>query len=288
MKNIPSLEEPLLAIQKLASDLRDPDGGCPWDKSQDHKSLIKCLIEEAYETVDALEKLNKNKPNTIENLKEELGDLFFQIVLHSQLASEKGHFNLNDVSRTVIQKLISRHPHVYGNTKQNKLTSDEVLKNWEKLKREEKINKNKTEMGMLSTTPKSLPALLKAYRLGEKVSRVGFDWSSLKEIEDKINEESQELRDEILKKTDLSDNSERIQEEFGDLLFVLAQYARQLKIDPEKSLQMANKKFMTRFTYMEEKLKDRLKENEDIHINEWENLWKEAKNINKTSIPIRL
>ena len=181
MKIPPSLDEPLSAVCKLASDLRDKNGGCPWDIKQDHSSLIKHLIEEAYEAVDALEKFDENQPATIENIKEELGDLLFQIVLHSQIASEKDHFNLNDVARNVTEKLIFRHPHVYGEAPENKLNSEEVMVNWEKLKREERKNKNQNK-SMLASIPQALPALLKAYRLGQKVSRVGFDWNSLKEI----------------------------------------------------------------------------------------------------------
>ncbi len=278
MKEALSLKEPFFAIQKLASDLRDPDGGCPWDISQNHQSLIKNLIEETYETIDALEKLDGDKPESIESLKEELGDLVFQIVLHSQLADEKGYFNLEDVFRTITEKLIFRHPHVYGNTDSNQLTQEQVLKNWEKLKRKEKEKKNQSEKSMLSSVPKSLPALLKAYRLGQKVSRVGFDWSSLKEIKEAIDEENQELEEEILKRSNLPESEKRIQEEFGDILFVLVQYARHLKIDPEKSLQMANQKFINRFTYMEDKLKERLANEENISVDEWEKLWQEAKN----------
>ena len=277
MRKPPSLRDPILAVQKIASDLRDPMEGCPWDKAQDHRSLIRHLIEETYETVDALEKFDPEKPDTIENLKKELGDLFFQIVMHAQLAGEKEHFNLDDVARTISEKLISRHPHVYGELSLSENTSDEVLKNWERLKRKERKKKEEHQTNMLDSIPRSLPALLKAYRLGEKVSRVGFDWSSLEEIKKKIEEENQELEAEISKSNGPKDNSKRIQEEFGDLVFVLVQYARHLKIEPEEAVQAANRKFIQRFSYMEEKLKTKLDNEESITIDDWEAKWDEAK-----------
>ena len=248
MKQPPSLENPIEAVRRVAADLRDPEGGCPWDLKQDHKSLIKHLIEEAYEVVDSLEALTEKNISTYDALKEELGDLFFQIVLHSQLASEKKYFDLDEVSISIVNKLIFRHPHVYGKLSNQGLSTEAVLQNWEALKKEERL-KDKDHSGkkksMLSGIPKSMPALLKAYRLGQKVSRVGFDWENLNQIEEKIKEEIHEFREELISsEKSEKDDLELIEEEFGDILFVLCQYARHVQIDPERALQKANKKFI--------------------------------------------
>ena len=277
MKQIPNLNNNILeVIQTIASDLRDPNGGCPWDLKQTHQTVTKHIIEEAYEVVDAIEKLNETNIQSYINFKEELGDLLFQVIFHSQLAKEKGYFNLEDVIRYTCDKLIFRHPHVYAALEDKSLSVSDVLQNWEILKRKEKEKKEKNinQENMLSGLPMSLPALLKAYRIGEKVGRVKFDWIDLKDVKGKVTEEWQELHDELNK-----DNSKkiRVEEEFGDLLFALCQYARHLNIDPENALQQANIKFTKRFNYMENKICATLNQGIFPSFEEWEKLWQEAK-----------
>ena len=266
MKKPPSLDNPIEAVRKVTADLRDPQGGCPWDLKQDHKSLIKHLIEEAYEVVDSLDALNEKDVSTYDDLKEELGDLFFQIVLHSQLASEKKYFNLDEVFLSIANKLIFRHPHIYAEQSVSELGVEDVLQNWEALKKEERSkNKSNQKEGMLSGIPKSMPALLKAYRLGQRVSRVGFDWDNSDQIENKLKEEVDEFKKELTSpKGSNTDSANGLEEEFGDILFLLCQYARHMQIDPEKSLQKTNEKFIQRFQKMEEMAKKDLNSNKKI------------------------
>ena len=192
-KTPPSLDNPFEAIQKLASDLRDPDGGCPWDIEQTHKSLVENLIEETYEVVDAIENLDETDEKTWLELMEELGDLFFQVVIHAQLASEKNRFTLEDVARTITEKLIFRHPHVCSSGVSAQDTS-EVLKNWEALKRREKKEKNRAEH-LFSGIPTHLPALLKSYRMGQKAARVNFDWKDKEGHTQLVNKILKEILD---------------------------------------------------------------------------------------------
>ncbi|MDH5718277.1 MAG: nucleoside triphosphate pyrophosphohydrolase [Spirochaetia bacterium] len=295
MKKPPSLDKPIESLKKIARDLRDKTHGCPWDMNQTHDSVVKNLIEETYEVVDAIEKLNEKDINTYNDLKEELGDLFFQIVFHAQLAEERGMFNLEDTALYVSEKLIFRHPHVYGENVQVEGEKD-VLKNWEKLKREEKNKKNEEFIHMLSGIPVHLPALLKSYRIGQKVSRVNFDWPSSKEgtklLKEKVIEELNEFLVEIdenhekynpenLITADKIKEKERVEEELGDLLFAISQLARRYYIDPEEALQKANKKVTSRFEKMETIFQDKL--NKGIHpsIEEWDELWKKVKKEEK-------
>ncbi len=277
MKKPPSLDNPIKAIQQLAADLRDPEGGCPWDVKQDHKSMIKHLIEEAYEVIDAIEALDGSEQGYHE-LQKELGDLFFQVVFHAQLGSEKDRFNLDDIARSITEKLIFRHPHVYGDGRAD--NSDAVLKNWESLKRQEKPDK---EESMLSGIPRHLPALLKSYRIGQKVARVNFDWPATKEgleqLLAKIDEERGELRAELPpvpeKPTGVA--RERVKEEMGDYLFAICQLARHYDIDPEEALQAANDKFSKRFALAEKHFADQLARGEAPSLDEWEVQWQKAK-----------
>ncbi|MDH4261705.1 MAG: nucleoside triphosphate pyrophosphohydrolase [Spirochaetia bacterium] len=285
---IPPLDNPYLAIQKLASDLRDPQEGCPWDREQTHQSLIENLIEETYEVAQAVENLNLNDPETCEDLKEELGDLFFQVVFHSQLASEKKLFTLDDVVLKITEKLIARHPHVYGDVASIS-DSEGVLSNWEAIKRKEKSDSQKESTSALSGVPVHLPALLKSYRMGQKVSRLNFDWrypDGAEQLFDKINEEYEELMEELPdnpvyfknpKDKEMEEQKKRATLEFGDLFFVIAQLARHYHIDPEYALQQSNKKFERRFVSMEEELKEKLESKEMPTQNEWEQAWKNAK-----------
>ena len=275
MKSIPNINDDIFKIiQSIATDLRDPNGGCPWDLKQTHQSVSKYIIEEAYEAVQAIDQLQEDKPETIQNLKEELGDLLFQIVFHAQLAKEKSFFTLEDVVRYISEKLIFRHPHVYGALADAELSVSDVLQNWEILKIKEKEKKGKDET-ILSGIPMQLPALLKSYRIGQKVSRLHFDWESAERAKTKVMEEWSELEVELYNRSTIG--LHRVEDEFGDLLFSLAQYARHLNIDPEKCLQNTNQKFMNRFHHMEKKVSNQISQNIFPSVEEWEKMWQEAK-----------
>ena len=227
-------------FEKLVSIMETlrSDKGCPWDREQTHESLRPYLIEEAYEVLDAIDTKDDNE------LKIELGDLLLQVVFHAQLAHEEGRFSIEDVSGAVTEKLIRRHPHVFGDVKAD--TSDQVLENWEKIKQREKGPGKKS---VLDGLPSQLPALLKAFRIQEKVSRVNFDWQDVKEVFGKVREEIYELEEAH----DSTDQAAQ-EEEFGDLLFSMVNLARHLKITPEDALRFTNEKFIKRFNYIEEKM----------------------------------
>lgn len=229
----------LVAIVKR---LRDPDGGCPWDLQQTHESLTPYVIEEAYEVVDAIER----HPET---LPDELGDVLLQVVLHSQIAAERSAFTIDDVARLIGEKLVRRHPHVFGTT--TVTGTEEVLSNWEKIKKSEKRASStpSSTTSSLQDIPPALPALLRAHRIGDKVGRVGFDWNTTAGIIEKIEEELGEF---LGASRDLSPNRDHIEEEFGDLLFTIAQLGRKLGLDSEKLLQRASNKFIDRFARLEE------------------------------------
>lgn len=267
MKKPPRSDDAMRDLVALARDLRDRDGGCPWDIEQTHSSLTKNLIEEAHELVEVIE----NKEST-RALKEELGDVLFQVVIHAQLANEDGHFSFYDVARYVTDKLVSRHPHVYGEG--TATNSDQVLQSWEAIKARERTSTaspNTHRPSRLDGVPKALPALQRAERLGDKASRVGFDWIEIKNLRAKITEELAEL-DEAL-----GESPARAEEEFGDLLFVLAQFARHLKIDAEGALRKACNKFERRFRAMELTAAPRIDAGEEIALDEWEKLWQKVK-----------
>jgi MazG family protein len=221
--------------------LRSPDG-CPWDREQDYGTLRSYLLEECYEVVDAIDE------NDLDALREELGDLLFQIVFLSRLAKEEGRFTASDVVRGIAEKMIRRHPHVFGSTRAD--TSGEVLRNWEKIKRHEKENSSdprRSEDGsILAGIPGALPALLKAQRLGTKAARIGFDWERDEDLLEKVEEELAELREALA-----GGAGDGIREELGDLLFTLAMLARRREVDPEEALERANRKFTRRFRKME-------------------------------------
>lgn len=256
------LEELLLVMDRLRGE-----NGCNWDKKQTHESLIPYLLEESYEVVDALEKKDK------ENLKEELGDLLFQIVFHSKIASETNEFEMKDVISEITQKLIRRHPHVFQT--QEDLHPDEVIANWAKIKEKEKEKKNKTLLGDI---PLSFPALQRALKIQEKVSTVGFDWESTGEVLEKVEEEFNELKEEINRDPQ---NSIKIQEEFGDLLFSMVNLSRFLKINPETALRKANSKFENRFKFVEETAKVEKNGLQNMSKEEMENLWQKSKKIDR-------
>lgn len=242
--------------------LRAPDG-CPWDRKQNHRSLLPYLIEEAYEVADSIERRN------MKDLEEELGDLLLQIVFHAQLAAERKRFGIDGVIDRISRKLISRHPHVFKNPRQ--LTADDVLGNWERIKLDESNGKAKRK-GVLDGLPRSLPALLRAYRIQEKTSRFGFDWDNPEDVLRKVEEEIAELRQSLKGR-----RKAEIEHELGDLLFALVNLSRHLKIDPETALSNTNRRFTRRFAYIEQQLSKQNRSLNDATLEEMDRLWEIAK-----------
>lgn len=248
--------KPIDEFLQTVETLRSPDG-CPWDKEQTHYTLRRYLIEEAYETIDAIEKDDSKE------IMEELGDVLLQVVLHSQIAKENKMFNFDDVADFVNKKMISRHPHVFGD--ENLKTADEVLSKWEDFKKKEKPGRK----DIFESIPASLPALLKSWKVSKKAAKVGFNWEKESDLWKTLDSELIEFKDAV------KDNSqEDMIEEMGDILFMLVNIARWHKIDPEDSLNKATKKFIKRFKKVEELSTKELKE---LNASELENLWQEAK-----------
>jgi len=250
-------------LADIIRKLRAPDG-CPWDRKQTHKSLTPYLLEEAYEVIETIEGSNAEK------LKEELGDLLLQILLHAQIASECGQFDIDDVSDTLSEKLIRRHPHVFQ--RRAELTPDEVTVNWEHIKLEKDERMDGEKKSVLSGVPKTLPALLRAYRVQEKAARFGFDWEKVEDIIVKLDEEVAELKAELAAK-----NEAGIEEELGDLLFSVVNIARFLKINPEGALNRITNKFKRRFEYIENRLAESNRTVADADLAEMDKLWDESK-----------
>ncbi len=248
-----------LNLIKIMDELREK---CPWDKKQTIESIRHLTIEETFELSDAILK------NDLNEIKKELGDLLLHIVFYSKIASETNDFNIKDVIDGLCEKLIFRHPHVYGDVKAE--TEEQVKQNWEQLKQKEKDG-NKS---VLSGVPNSLPALLKAYRIQEKARAVGFDWEKPEQVYEKVKEELAEFETEIK-----YGNQQNAEKEFGDVLFSLINYARFLNINPEDALEQTNKKFIKRFNYMENKVKTQGKQISDCKLEELDIYWNEAKQI---------
>ncbi|AEE90381.1 MazG family protein [Tepidanaerobacter acetatoxydans Re1] len=240
--------------------------GCPWDKSQTHETLKPFLIEEAYEVIDAIDRNNKD------DLVEELGDLLLQIVFHSRLAQERGDFDIGDVINGVCNKMVRRHPHIFGDITVD--GTEEVLKNWEEIKREEKDMK--TEAQSMMNLPKTLPALMKAFKVQEKAARVGFDWDDVKGAFDKVYEELEELK-EVYN----IGNSDKIREEMGDLIFACVNVARFLEVEPELAVNDAVKKFIRRFDFVETEAAKSDKNLQEMNLQEMDILWEQSKNQEK-------
>ena len=236
---------------------------CPWDKIQTNESIRTLTIEEVYELSEAV--MNNNP----EEIKKELGDLFLHIIFYSKIASEKNQFDIADVMEALEKKLIYRHPHVFGEN--NADTPEQVSKNWEELKLKE--NKEKTEKsGVLSGIPKNMPAMIKALRMQQKARGVGFDWDYKEQVWDKVQEEITELQHEIK-----TMNKEKAEKEFGDIFFALINAARLYDINPENALELTNRKFESRFNYLEENTLKIGKSLKDMTLEEMEKLWNEAK-----------
>ncbi len=240
--------------------LRAP-GGCPWDAEQDHQSLLPNLLEEAYELVDTIQRKD------IQHMKEELGDVLLQVIFHSELAEEAGHFNFDDVAQTVSDKLVRRHPHVYGDAKCE--DSHGVLNQWDQIKREEK---GAEDASYLHGVADGLPGLLRAAKIQKKVAKVGFDWPDDQGVIDKIHEEVAEVEAEVA-----SGDKERLSEEIGDLLFSVVNLARRHKIDPELALTETSERFRQRFSQMESALNHKGTRLADASLDEMESEWQSAK-----------
>lgn len=252
-------------LLEIMARLRDPDEGCPWDLEQDFASIAPYTIEEAYEVADAIER------GDMDELKDELGDLLLQVVFHAQMAKEEGRFDFSDVVRAICEKMTRRHPHVFGDEEQR--NAGAVKGRWEEIKAEEKAAKGATAASILDDVPLALPALARAIKLQNRAARVGFDWPDTSLVIDKLNEEMLELSAEVAKGGD----PDRLEDEMGDLLFVYANLARHMKVDPEAALRRANAKFRRRFGRIEEKLAAAGKRPEESSLEEMDALWNEAK-----------
>ncbi|QYS88646.1 nucleoside triphosphate pyrophosphohydrolase [Flavobacterium davisii] len=252
--------EQLQAFNRLLDIMDELREKCPWDKKQTLESLRHLTIEETYELGEAI------LDNDLNEIKNELGDLLLHIVFYSKIGSETNHFDIADVTNAICDKLIHRHPHIYGNVEV--ANEEEVKKNWEKLKLEE------GKKSVLEGVPKSLPAMVKASRIQDKVKGVGFDWEEPHQVWNKVQEELQELQEEIEKK-----NQDKIEAEFGDVIFSMVNYARFLNVNPEDALERTNKKFIKRFTYLEQKAQSLGKNLSDMTLREMDVFWEEAKQL---------
>ncbi|MGH9967491.1 MAG: nucleoside triphosphate pyrophosphohydrolase [Pyrinomonadaceae bacterium] len=261
----------------LMTKLRSPEG-CPWDREQTYASLAPMLLEEAYEAFEAVEEACAGRPA---DLRDELGDLLFQIVFYGQVARERGDFTIEAVTDTVHSKMIRRHPHVFAQARAD--TTDEVLRSWEAIKAEEKrAAKPATganESSILDGVSVKVPALMEAHQLSTKAARVGFDWEKVDDIFGKVQEEIDELRAamKIHASSQLESDHTRVREELGDLLFAVTNIARHLQVEPEAALKLANRKFRRRFRSIEEGLRSRGQSFESATLEELESLWQEAK-----------
>lgn len=244
-------------LRKIMDELREQ---CPWDRKQTAQTLRVQTIEETYELVDAI------TDDDWKGIKEELGDLLLHIVFYSKIGSEKNLFTLDDVIEGVCNKLVSRHPHIYSHVQVS--DAQQVEQNWEQLKLKE------GKKSILSGVPRSLPAVVKALRLQGKTKQVGFEWDTVEQVKEKVDEEMQELYEAVD-----SAQAEKIEEEFGDVLFALVNYARFVNVDPELALEKTNKKFKRRFQYIEDKAAEQNKALKDMTLEEMDALWNRAKEM---------
>ncbi len=236
---------------------------CPWDMKQTMHTLRNLTIEETYELADAI------TANDMKEIKEELGDILLHIIFYSKIAEEQNEFNIADIMNTQCEKLIRRHPHIYGDVKVQ--DDAEVKKNWEQIKLQE------GKKSVFQGVPNGLPAIIKAYRIQEKAAQVKFEWENKALVWDKVEEEMQEFKEIALQD---NSNKERLEDEFGDLLFSLVNLSRYIQVDPESALERTNKKFISRFSYIEKKANDLGKNLKDMSLAEMDELWNEAKSLN--------
>ncbi len=255
-----SAEEQFGELVRIMERLRGP-GGCPWDREQTHQSIKRYVIEEAHEVAEAIDREDDTE------LCAELGDLLLQVVFHAQMAREQGRFTIEDVLRAINEKMQRRHPHVFGDA--TATTSAEVLRNWARIKQEEKGEQDRS---LLSGVPRSLPALQRAHRLAEKAAQVGFDWAEPTAVLGKVREELAEFEAALA-----AGDRQRISAELGDLLFALASLARHLRFHAEDALQAANDRFLARFQWIEEQLAAAGKDAHGLSAEQWDEWWERAK-----------
>jgi len=255
-------------LPAIIKQLRSKDG-CPWDREQTHESLKPYLVEESYEVIEAID---KGDPDI---LADELGDLLLQILLHAQIASEQGHFDIKQVVKNISEKMVRRHPHVFGDTKVKGVK--DVWQNWEHIKKNEK--KNKEQQSIMDSVPNSFPALYRASKLQKKASRVGFDWPDKDGAWQKVKEEIKEFDKEIADGGD----KKKIIEEYGDILFALVNVGRKLDMDAEDALRLASKKFEKRFKYVEQQVNEQNKNFKDFSLSELDIFWEESKKQKNTA-----
>jgi len=266
----------------IIAKLRDPQGGCPWDLKQTFESLKPLLIEEAYEVGDAIESGEAA-------IREELGDLLSLVALFGQIGSERSSFSFASILDGISDKLVRRHPHVFGDERVS--GTQEVLKNWEEIKQQERAQSGKPDKGLLDGLPRSLPSLQKAHEIGERCSRIGFDWGSREGVAEKIQEELGEFLDELdpnrseRNEQKIAHDEKKIFEEFGDLLFTLAQYGRHLGFNAEEALRAANNKFLIRFKHLENSAKNKFADKaiSELGPEALEQLWNQAKAATRQS-----
>ncbi len=257
------MEEKLKAFERLLNIMDELREKCPWDKKQTIESIRHLTIEETYELSDAI------LDSDLKNVKKELGDILLHIVFYARIASETNEFNITDVINSLCEKLIHRHPHIYGDVKVD--NEEQVKENWEKLKLKEKEG-NKSVLGGV---PKSLPSLIKASRIQEKARAVGFDWDKKEQVWEKVQEEIGEFKNEV----DSSASKEKIENEFGDVLFSLINYARFMDINPEDALEKTNRKFIKRFQYLESEAAKNGKQLSEMTLAEMDVYWNKAKEL---------
>ena len=264
----------LARLLEIMERLRDPETGCPWDVKQTFETIAPFTIEEAYEVSEAIASGDRDK------ICDELGDLLLQVVFHAQMATEEDSFTFEDVAKQVSDKMVRRHPHVFGNLP---ATDEKLVKqNWEAIKRTERADSsNDQTASILDDITSTLPAMVRAAKLQKRAASVGFDWPDINSVIKKMYEELDEL-DQVLK--DTPQDNERLQDEIGDILFVASNLARKAGLDPETALLGCNRKFERRFHYIEERLNNQNCRLEDVSLEQMEALWKEAKNLEKSGI----
>ena len=260
---------PIDRLLQIMQRLRDPVSGCPWDQQQNFRSIAPYTIEEAYEVADAIER------GDLDDLRDELGDLLFQVVFHSQMAQDQGAFAFDDVVAAICDKMERRHPHVFGSAVMTDAAQQTIA--WEELKRRERADDagSATPPGVLANVPLGLPALTRASKLGKRAAQVGFEWPDIAGALDKVREEIDELRAEIDSGVDKS----AIEHEIGDVLFSVVNVCRYLEVDPERALRNTNRKFERRFDYVETKLRERGRSPEQASLAEMDALWDEGKQL---------
>lgn len=275
MKELENLT-PIEKLQWIMGRLRDPVSGCPWDLKQTFKSIVPHTLEEAYEVAETIEN------EDFDELPKELGDLLFQVIFYAQLGKEEGRFEFDDIANTMADKLIRRHPHVFGDLSDAGLSEQAIKTNWENIKAEERSQKPSHATSVLDDIPKALPALSQAYKIQKRAAHVGFDWPDVSGAIEKVAEEVDELQQELVFEHNSSTNNERISEELGDLFFALTNVSRHLGFNPEQVLRDANAKFANRFRQVESLAKEQSSEGvESLNLEQLEVLWQQVKQAEK-------